>query len=119
MALYRITLNSSLLVSGGEVASSNHAYGGNHHRQLSNFLSKRLRGLSRALDERGMVFEASDADDLVEAFDKLSRSQDTDAEVFAMVWSDLVDWCGQTVTNTSGKSVELCSLPVLPRRFGC
>lgn len=92
------------------------SHGSDRHHYFSHFLSKRLKGISKTLDENGLYFEASSAEEIAKTFSTAANSKSEDD--FAMAWNELEDWCGQRV-DWKGKNRVLCKIPHLPDRFSC
>lgn len=84
---------------------------------LSRYLARRLTKSAETLEDMGLVFEAGVAADLAGSFGRHALRDQT-AEGFAILWSDLEDFCGAT-TSHQGREKTLYRLPQLPDAYGC
>lgn len=84
---------------------------------LAAYLNRRLTRAVQTLNDLDLYFEASDAEDLAEAFLAFTKEDGT-AEGFVAIWSDLEDWAGGTAV-ARGREKTLCSLPNLPPEYAC
>lgn len=82
---------------------------------LAHYIGKMLAKSVDVLEERGLFFEATTAQNLSDEFIAFFADRAPEAQ-FASLWSDLQDWAEQYVT-VNGRSETICVSPVLDNRY--